>query len=297
MINLEWLRSFRTVYTTLSVSKASELLNISQPTVSQHIAALETYLDKRLFERKSKGVLPTSDGRQLNNLIAGPIEALEVAELSLTKKESPLHAIISIGISKHLYKSIISDKFHQLGDRIHLHFGDRETLIKEVERGNLLYAIIPEDITSFDLICHKLFEQNMVLVSSPDIDLDEYSKIYRKNKEKAEQWLYQYKWYAHDTNCNFIKGYWLHLFNKKRPTLIADYVVPNEHEILYQLSVGSGLSVALNTSASPFITSGKLKSSCVNKLHIRDVSLICNKKKTDSETTTRLIDILRSEHV
>lgn len=294
MINLEWFRSFRSVYITHSVSQASELLNISQPTVSQHIAALENMLGKKLFERKSKGVLPTADGRQLNNLISGPIEALEIAELSLIKSDSILQSIISIGISEHMYKSFLSAQIHDLGEKVHVRFGQRTDLIAEVERGNLLHAIIPGDITSFDLHCETILEQDMLLVASPNIDLNEFEELYKQDKAKAENWLYQHKWYAHDNNNNFIKGYWLHMFNKKRPTLIADYVIPNEHEALYQLSQGDGLCVSLNTSAQPFIKNNKLKTCNIRQINIRKLSLISNKKKADPEFTSQLLLKLKS---
>ena len=80
MINLEWLRTFRVVYKTKSLSKASELLYISQPTVSQHIRSLEGYLNKKLFVRKSKGVLETDEGKILNTMVSGTIESLEEIE-------------------------------------------------------------------------------------------------------------------------------------------------------------------------------------------------------------------------
>ena len=80
MINLEWLRTFRTVYKTKSLSRASELLNISQPTVSQHINSLEHYIGQQLFTRKSKGVIETDEGKVVNTLISGSIESLEEAK-------------------------------------------------------------------------------------------------------------------------------------------------------------------------------------------------------------------------
>jgi DNA-binding transcriptional LysR family regulator len=44
MVNLEWYRSFVQVYRVGTVSKAAEMLHLTQPAVSQHIAAFEQFL-------------------------------------------------------------------------------------------------------------------------------------------------------------------------------------------------------------------------------------------------------------
>lgn len=80
---------------------------ISQPTVSQQISNLESRVGQKLFIRKSKGVIETDLGRMLNTMISSSIESLEDAELSITQKDSKLKGIISIGISEHMYKTIL----------------------------------------------------------------------------------------------------------------------------------------------------------------------------------------------
>ena len=90
MINFEWLRTFRTVYKTKSLSKAAELLRISQPTVSQQISTLEAHIGQKLFFRKSKGVIETDEGRILNTLVSGSIEVLEGIENLITKQDSKI---------------------------------------------------------------------------------------------------------------------------------------------------------------------------------------------------------------
>ena len=96
MINLEWLRTFRTVYKTKSLSKASEMLNISQPTASQHIRSLEAYVDKKLFTRRSKGVEETDEGRILNTMVSGTIESLEEVEHKIGQKYLKENMILTV---------------------------------------------------------------------------------------------------------------------------------------------------------------------------------------------------------
>lgn len=292
MINLEWLRTFRAVYKTKSLSRAAELLMISQPTVSQQLSSLETRIGQKLFTRKSKGVAETDIGRMLNTMVSGTIENLEEVELLITQKTSKLKTIINIGISEHLYKTILCPRVTELGEHVHIKFGNKNQLIKEVEEGKLMYAVIPDKINTFDTICNKIREQKVLLVGTPDVDFAEFENLYKKGLSLAEPWLKQHTWYAHDNNSNFIKIYWLTVFNKKRPSIIPNYIVPNEYEVLFQQSAGSGLSVAFNTTVAPFLKSGKLHSCEVKQVIYRDLSLLSNKKKADPKITKRIIGLL-----
>ncbi len=295
MINLEWLRTFRTVYRTKSLSKAAELLNISQPTVSQQIMNLEAHVGQKLFTRKSKGVIETDEGRILNTMVSGSIESLEEVEDQILQKKSKLKTIITIGISPHIYKTLLCHQILDLGEYVHVQFGTKQSLITDVEQGKLLYALIPDTVNTFDIICEPLFDQQLVLVSTPDIDLSDFKKLYKSDLRKAEQLLTNQTWYAHDTSSSFIKLYWISIFNKKRPAVIPNYVIPNEYETLFQLSNGSGLSIALQQNAAPFIKAGTLKTWPMKPVHFRKLSLIANKKKSDYGMIYRLKEMYTSK--
>lgn len=53
------MRSFLAVFEQGSLSAAARTLHVSQPTLSRHIAELETQLNAPLFERTGRGLLPT----------------------------------------------------------------------------------------------------------------------------------------------------------------------------------------------------------------------------------------------
>ncbi len=292
MINLEWLRTFRAVYVSKSLSRAAEILMISQPTVSQQIASLESRLGQKLFTRKSKGVIETDFGRMLNTMLSGAMETLEKVELSITQKESQLKEIITIGISEHLYKTILCPNILKLGAYVHIKFGTKSELIKDVEAGRLLYAIIPDQVNTFDTICHKIRQQRLLLVGTRDIDFDPYMNLYKSDKSRAQQWLTANTWYAHENNSSFIKMYWLHLFDKQRPAIVPNYIIPNEYEVLFQQSQGSGLSVAFDTTVQPFLNNGTLQTCEVEPVNYRDLSLISSKQKADPELTKKLVSWL-----
>jgi DNA-binding transcriptional LysR family regulator len=297
MINLEWLRTFRAVYKSKSLSNAAEQLLISQPTVSQHLVALESRVGSKLFVRKSKGVIETDAGRILNTMISGSIEELVGVEAMLLKKDSKIKNIITFGISEHLYTTMLSDRIANLGAYVHVKFGNRGSLIKEVEEGSLLYAIVPDKVNTFDILCYPLLNQRIVLVGTPDIDFSELNALFIEDKTGAQKWLAKQNWYAHDHNSNFIKIFWLTLFDKKRPSIVPNIVIPNEYEILNQQSKGSGLSVAFHNTVEPFVNAKSLQICELKKVAYRSLYLLSNKKKNNNGLTDKVLKALKERSI
>jgi len=64
-MELTQLKTFIAVAREGSVTRASELLHLSQPAVSAHIKAIEDTLDLALFDRTPRGMTLTSDGQRL----------------------------------------------------------------------------------------------------------------------------------------------------------------------------------------------------------------------------------------
>jgi len=65
MLDPVLLRSFLTVVDTGNFTRASELLHLTQSTVSQHVIRLEENLGCRLLDRTQRHVLPTEEGERL----------------------------------------------------------------------------------------------------------------------------------------------------------------------------------------------------------------------------------------
>lgn len=79
-INLEYFRVFYHVATQRNISKAAQLMFLSQPTISNQLHALEKQIGYSLFYRLPRGVELTPEGMFLFNEIAPAIENLLVAE-------------------------------------------------------------------------------------------------------------------------------------------------------------------------------------------------------------------------
>lgn len=64
-IDLNLCKSFVAVAKSGSISKAAEMLYVSQPAVSRNIKILEDRLECKLFNRTAKGVELTADAQKL----------------------------------------------------------------------------------------------------------------------------------------------------------------------------------------------------------------------------------------
>ena len=87
MIDFELYRIFVAVAKEENITKASEKLNISQPAVTKQIKNLEKQLALKLFDRKSKGLSLTAEGKELYEKLKNPIEELNRIDEQLIKEK------------------------------------------------------------------------------------------------------------------------------------------------------------------------------------------------------------------
>ncbi|WP_134339463.1 LysR family transcriptional regulator [Flavobacterium psychrophilum] len=259
MVNLEWYRTFKSVYKNGNFSLAAKELFISQPAVSQQIVMLEAHVGYKLFNRKSKGVEPTEYAKLLNNLIIDALDRLENVENGFRSKAFNANRVLSVGISRHLMSSIGSALLIKF-DFIDFTFHNNDALFDLVNSKKLDFAIVTKKFDTFDTIQKKVGAIKQVIVGSANIDLSVIkTKIKTKELETIENWLNEQKWYSHDAEIPHIKLFWLHVFAKKRPSMIANYIIPSEYEMLEILSKNTGVAVTWNINAKNMIEEKKLQ--------------------------------------
>lgn len=105
MVDLELFRIFKIVADEENLTRASEILNISQPAVTKHIHNLENELELKLFERTKYGMRLTPDGERIYNQIKDPINTLMSVESSL-KQSFVLNLGIHTNMTKDIYRDI-----------------------------------------------------------------------------------------------------------------------------------------------------------------------------------------------
>ena len=80
MVDFELYRIFKAVADEQKLTRASEILNISQPAVTKHIHNLENALNVQLFIRSKYGMILNENGKKLYEKIKVPIEILSKCE-------------------------------------------------------------------------------------------------------------------------------------------------------------------------------------------------------------------------
>jgi DNA-binding transcriptional LysR family regulator len=259
MVNLEWYRTFKSVYKNGNFSLAAKELFISQPAVSQQIVMLEAHVGYKLFNRKSKGVEPTEYAKLLNNLIIDALDRLENVENGFRAKAFNANRLLSVGVSRHLMSSVGSALLSKF-DFIDFTFHNNDALFDMVNSKKIDFAIVTKKFDTFDTIQKKVGEIKQVIVGSTNIDISTIKPKFKiRELETIENWLNEQKWYSHDAGIPHIKLFWLHVFAKKRPSIIANYIIPSEYEMLEILSKNTGVAVVWDINAKNLIQEKKLQ--------------------------------------
>lgn len=108
MIDFELYRIFVAVAEEENITRASNKLNISQPAITKQIKNLENQLSVKLFERKSKGVALTSEGKDLYKKLKNPIEELNRIDGQVGKER-----FINIGTHNHMGSCIFGNVINE----------------------------------------------------------------------------------------------------------------------------------------------------------------------------------------
>ncbi len=96
-MELRVLRYFLAVAREETITRASEVLHITQPTLSRQIAQLEEELGVRLFDHQGRKMLLTGDGLLLRRRAEELIALADKTEQELTQREGDLHGTIVVG--------------------------------------------------------------------------------------------------------------------------------------------------------------------------------------------------------
>lgn len=105
--NLNYYKIFFEVAKAGNISKAAELLYISQPAVSKSITKLENALGHTLFIRSKRGVKLTEEGQTLFDYLTKAFDSIEAAEKTLKRIGQFGMGQIRIGVSTSLCKHIL----------------------------------------------------------------------------------------------------------------------------------------------------------------------------------------------
>ena len=108
MVNFELYRIFKIVADEENLTKASEILHISQPALTKHIKNLEIELNTQLFKRSKYGMILNDNGRKLYLQIKDSINVLSKAE-DIFNIHKEINLAVHVNMPTKIYNSAISE--------------------------------------------------------------------------------------------------------------------------------------------------------------------------------------------
>lgn len=214
IINFELYKVFYFVASSGSFSKASEVMLISQPAVSQSIKSLEEQLGIQLFVRTKKGIILTEEGRELFNYVKEGMNYFVNGYNKITSLKRLDSGVLRIGasssVSEHYLMKYIS-LYHKLYPNIEIKIVNMlsSDLFKELRNGNVdivFSSIIDVDKDlEFKEICklHDVFvskekrklslkdllEENIIIQSMPSVTRTGFNSFLDKNNLEFKPYM------------------------------------------------------------------------------------------------------------
>lgn len=177
-IDIELYKIFYTVAKYKNITKASQILYISQPAVTMNIKKLEEQLEMTLFVRTKRGVILTNEGAILYEHVKEAMENIKIGENKIANLKKLETGNIRIGIGTTLTKHFLInylDIFHKKYPKITINIDTSITseVLKNLENGKIDIAIITSESIS---------NKNLNVVYSEDIQ-----DIFIANKDYSDK--------------------------------------------------------------------------------------------------------------
>ncbi|SEA65034.1 LysR family transcriptional regulator [Paenibacillus sp. 276b] len=237
MLDFEWYRSFIAIYKHSSVSEAAKARIMTQPAMSQHLAALEAETGEPLFKRTARKMIPTERGKELYSQVAPLIEALEQATMGLKSTSLPTMNVVKIGSAPEMYSEIILRNLSEYEVSTVAYFGDAEQCLELLKEDRVDVIITSKKFLAPGIEYTRLLEEQFVLVAPNSLDVPVSNELIIR-----EEWLLKQQWISYGLELPIIRRYWREHF-RNRPLIKPVHIIPNVHMILRVIVDGAGISL------------------------------------------------------
>lgn len=164
---LAQLRAFVAVADFQHFRDAATAIGVSQPTLSQSLAALERSVGRQLVERNPKKVLITPDGQALLPLARATVESAEAfraAALPDTWLAGPLHLGVIPTIAPYLLPALLPTLGRETPDlQLHVHEDQTDHLLESLASGDIDVAVLALPTSDPRVIEQHLYDEDFVL--------------------------------------------------------------------------------------------------------------------------------------
>lgn len=175
-MELRVLKYFLAVAREANITRAAEILNITQPTLSRQLIQLEDELDAQLFIRGKNKITLTDKGMLLRRRAEEIIDLADKTEREFLHNDELIAGEIFIGSGEtnamHSLAKLMKD-FHDLYPNIqyNIYSGNADDIKERIDKGLIDIGLLtePVDISKYDFIRLKEKETWGVLMRKDDI--------------------------------------------------------------------------------------------------------------------------------
>lgn len=278
--NLEWLRTFKAIYETGTLSAAAQELFISQPGVSLHLNSLESYTGSKLFDRSARKMVPTEKGKILYNFVLEPLDKLELAEEQFHKRSQTERATISVGMCFETFQYTLEEHVTELPFNLIIKFGGYQQMQEDLDNGSLDLIVCSHKGNQKNLEYEAFSKERIVLIAGNKTDTKELENLLQDGKFKeASSWLKKQLWYSTAADMDHLKHFWMKHFSE-HTDFSPNYIVPNISSIIRCLSDSEGFSVVPDFLCQEALNSGQIKLVYEGKDPLENILYFGTRKKT-----------------
>ncbi|AXT52920.1 LysR family transcriptional regulator [Aquimarina sp. BL5] len=239
MINLEWLRTFSKIYECKNITEASTKLNMTQPGVSKHLAALENHIGKKLFERTTRKLTPTEYGRFYYSQIKTPLQELEKVEYYSNQRVKKQRHAITIGCTTDIFRKELRHVIYSFDMYIVTCFGNEKELVEALEADKVQLLVGIKKHFKYDHEFTFFKNEELMIICSNDIEIPEDLK---KDEKQLIKWLHKQTWFTFDNEQDDLKKFWETRFNIT-PKIVSRYILPSYIDIIKSIKHNQGFSI------------------------------------------------------
>jgi len=174
-MDLKILRYFSTVAQTKNITKAAELLHITQPTLSRQLILLEESLNVKLFIKEKRTIELTDEGKLLKLRARELLDLADKTIQEILDENLVISGEVSLGMvdsfgAQEMYQqmSLFSVKFPNV--QFNIFTGSSEELLEKMEHGTIDLCLLlePIDTSDFNVIRLSQYEEWGILVKNSD---------------------------------------------------------------------------------------------------------------------------------
>jgi len=292
-MNLHALRLFHVIASTQSVTRASEILNISQPAITAQIKKFEKELSIPLFKPQGRGIALTDAGEKMEQL-AKRLFAVEqqieqfthdyhhgsIGHIRIAATYLPAHVLLPAWIAK------FKQQYEQVEMTITTtNSSDALKQLLNVEADLAIYGGLPEEYPD-TVLTKELFQDELWFVVAPghkyanqQVSLHDMMKeafVMREEGSSTRERLLAL--------CR--------TYNSTNPRITLQF--NGLHEAITAVIAGYGASFVSSLVVSPYVERGELCRVYVEGIHLQNTIAVCTRRQEPlSQAAAHFIQMIR----